>query len=80
MINTNISFDKAVETVEHYTTPYPKGKNKGKYPLEVSETGFTCFANNLEVIKVCASIGSTSVPSKAEKAEELLKKVDEVYK
>ncbi|AUR93392.1 hypothetical protein NVP1187O_079 [Vibrio phage 1.187.O._10N.286.49.F1] len=80
MINANISFDKAVETVEHYTTPYPKGKNKGKYPLEVSETGFTCFANNLEAIKVCASIGSMSVPSKVEKAEELLKKVDEVYK
>ena len=79
MITTNISFDKAVETVEHYTTPYPKGKNKGKYPLEVSETGFTCFANNLKVIKVCASIGSMSVPSKAEKAEELLKKVEEAY-
>ena len=79
MIKTDISFDKVVKTVEHYTTPYSKGKNKGKYPLEVSESGFTAYANAIKTLTQYCDLGKFTIPSKAEKAEELLKKVEEVY-
>lgn len=80
MLNTNISFENAIATIEHYTTPFKKGKHKGKYPLEVNETGFTCYANNLKVLQEYAANGKFSVPSKVEKADELLGKVEEMKK
>lgn len=58
MLNTNISFENAIATIEHYTTPFKKGKHKGKYPLEVNETGFTCYANNLKVLQEYAANGN----------------------
>lgn len=78
MLQTNIAFENAVATIDHYTTPFKKGKHKGKFPLEVNETGFTCYANNLKVLQDYAANGKLSVPSKAAKAEELLNKVEEM--
>lgn len=78
MISTNISFDKVVETVEHFTTPFKKGKYKGKTRLEVNEFGFTCYANAIKVLTAYRDLGKLSVPSKSEKAEEILNKIKEV--
>lgn len=77
MLQTNISFDKAIETVEHFTTPFKKGKNKGKTRLETNEFGFTCYANAIQVLTAYRDLGKVSVPSKAEKAEEILNKIKE---
>lgn len=78
MISTNISFDKAIETVEHFTTPFKKGKHKGKTRLEISEVGFTCYANAIKVLTAYRDLGKVSVPSKSEKAAEILNKIKEV--
>lgn len=74
MLNTYISLDKAIENVLYFTTPCPKGKNKGKTPLQSSEFGVTCFANSLKVVKLYAE-NEYSVPTKAEKAKEVLNKL-----
>ena len=75
MITTKISFDKAVETVEHYLSTDKKGKTK----ISKAQVGFTSYANALKVLTQYRDLGKFTVPSKAEKAEELLKKVKEVY-
>ena len=75
MITTNISFDKAVETVEHYLSTDKKGKTK----ISKAQVGFTSYANALKVLTQYRDLGKFTVPSKAEKAEELLKKVKEVH-
>ena len=75
MITTNISFDKAVETVEHYTSTDKKGNSK----ISKAQVGFTSYANAIKTLTQYRDLGKFTVPSKAEKAEELLKKVEEVY-
>lgn len=76
MLITNISFDKAVETVEHYLSTDKKGKTK----ISKAQVGFTSYANAINVLAQFKLLGKLTVPSKAEKAEELLKKVEESYK
>ncbi|CAM0060247.1 hypothetical protein VPH184E373B_0235 [Vibrio phage 184E37-3b] len=44
MITTNISFDKAVETGEHYVAMDKKGKTK----LSKAQVGFTSYANAIK--------------------------------
>ena len=75
MITTNISFDKAVETVEHYVSTDKKGKSN----ISKAQVGFTSYANAIKTLTQYRDLGKFTVPSKAEKAEELLKKVEEVY-
>lgn len=75
MITTNISFDKAVETVEHYVSVDKKGKSK----ISKAQVGFTSYANAIKTLTHYRDLGKFTVPSKAEKAGELLKKVEEVY-
>lgn len=75
MITTNISFDKAVETIEHYISTDKKGNSK----ISKAQVGFTSYANAIKTLTQYRDLGKFTVPSKAEKAEELLKKVEEVY-
>ncbi|AUR91639.1 hypothetical protein NVP1161O_197 [Vibrio phage 1.161.O._10N.261.48.C5] len=76
MINTKISFDKAVETVEHYTSTDKKGNSK----LSKAQVGFTSYANAIKTLTQYRDLGKFTVPSKVDIAEELLKKVEEIYK
>jgi hypothetical protein len=75
MINTNISFDKAVSTVQYYTTPHKKGKLKGKTPLDTCENGFTSYANAVKVLEQYVRMGKYTTPSKYAQAKDLLGKV-----
>lgn len=75
MIKTYIELQKAIENVNHFTTPYPKGKNKGKTPLEISESGLTCYTNSLKVVKSYAA-NKFTVPTKAQQAQECLDKLN----
>ena len=75
MINTNISFDKAVETVEHCVSTDKKGKSK----ISKAQVGSTYYANTFKALIQYHDLGKLTVPSKVEKAEELLKKVEEAY-
>jgi len=74
VISTNISFDKAAETVEHFHSTDKKGKSE----LQKCQFGFTCYANALEVLTAYRDLGKVSVPSKSEKAAEILNKIKEV--
>ncbi len=74
MISTNISFDKAVETVKHFHSTDKKGKSE----LQKCQFGFTCYANAIKTLTAYCDLGKVSVPSKAEKAEEILNKIKEV--
>jgi hypothetical protein len=71
MIKTYITLDKAIANVEYFTTPNKKGKTK----LDTCETGFTCYANSLHVVKDYACNGKLSVPTQAEKAQKVLDKL-----
>lgn len=74
MLTTNISFEKAVETVEHFHSVDKKGKTE----LQKCQFGFTCYANSIQVLTQYRDLGKLSVPSKAEKAEEILNKIKEM--
>lgn len=76
MITTNISFDKAVETVEHYLSTDKKSNTK----ISKAQVGFTTYGNAIKTLTQYRDLGKFTVPSKAERAEELLKKVEESYK
>lgn len=78
MINTNIPFDKAYNLVQYYTTPYKKGKLKGKTPLETCENGFTSYANAIKVLGQYACMGEYTTPSKYAQAKDLLSKVSKL--
>lgn len=71
MIKPNISFDKAMENVLHFTTPNKKGKTE----LDKMNVGFTCYANSVKVLKWYVHNGEYSVPTKAKAAQELLDKI-----
>lgn len=71
MFNKNISFETALNNVKHFTTPYPKGKNKGKTPLEINEFGFTCFANSVKILQQYCDM-EFHVPTKAKEAKTIL--------
>lgn len=77
-LNTNLSFDKAVKTVQYYTTPYKRGKLKGKTPLETCENGFTSYANAVKVLEQYARMGEYTVPSKYVQAKDLLGKISKL--
>jgi len=76
-LNTNITFDKAVETVQHFTTPYKKGKLKGKIPLETCQEGFTSYSNAIKVLEQYVHMGEYTTPSKHALAKDLLNKIKE---
>lgn len=76
-LNTNLTFDKAYNLVQYYTTPYKKGKFKGKTPLETCEKGFTSYANAVKVLEQYVRMGEYITPSKAHTAKILLGKIKE---
>ena len=76
-LNTNLTFDKAMETVQYYTTPYKKGKLKGKTPLETCENGFTSYSNAIKVLEQYVRIGEFTTPSKHALVKDLLNKIKE---
>ena len=78
MINlTELSFDKAMGTVQYYTTPYKKGKLKGQTPLETCENGFTSYSNAVKVLEQYVRMGEFTTPSKHALAKDLLNKIKE---
>ena len=76
-LNTSLTIDKAVETVQYYTTPYKKGKLKGKIPLETCENGFTSYSNAVKVLEQYECMGEYTTPSKHALAKDLLNKIKE---
>ncbi|CAH9014627.1 conserved hypothetical protein [Vibrio phage 277E43-1] len=73
MLQTNISFNKAIETVEHFHSTDKKGKTE----LQKCQFGFTCYANAIKVLTQYRDLAKFSVPSKSTKAEEVLSKIEE---
>lgn len=74
MINLgNLSFERAVKTVEYYTTP----NKKGKTPLETCENGFTSCSNAIKVLEQYVRMGEFTTPSKHALAKDLLNKIKE---
>ena len=76
-LNTNLTFDKAYSLVQYYTTPYKKGKLKGKIPLETCENGFTSYANAIKVLEQYVHMGEYTTPSKHALAKDLLDNIKE---
>ena len=76
-LNTNLTFDKATKTVQYYTTPYKKGKLKGKTPLETCQEGFTSYSNAVKVLEQYVRMGNYTTPSKHALAKDLLNKIKE---
>lgn len=76
-LNTNLTFDKAMKTVQYYTTPYKTGKLKGKIPLETCQEGFTSYSNAVKVLEQYVRMGEYTTPSKHALAKDLLNKIKE---
>jgi len=74
-LNTNLMFNKAMKTVQYYTTPYKKGKLKGKTPLGTCENGFTSYSNAIKVLEQYVRMGEFTTPSKHALEKDLLNKI-----
>lgn len=74
-LNTNLTFDKAMKTVQYYNTPYKKGKLKGQTPLETCQEGFTSYSNAIKVLEQYVRMSEFTTPYKHALAKDLLNKV-----